>query len=455
MEKYDNIFIGFGQGPKVLANTFRKHGESVLSIEADRARYGGTCFTEGCIPSKELLFLSKQDQNLLSRESYRRAILEKERTVESLQDYGYHMIADGGTKIINGTGSFVDNHHVKVVFPDGNNAIYEGKRIIINTGSVPVMADIKGLSDSRHVYDSKRMMDEGELPERLVIIGAGAIGLEFAEIYSNFGSKVTLIESASEFMSKSPRFTANAVRKDLESHGVRIVTGAVVEDIHDTESGTKVSATLRGDEPILITADAVLVATGRKPNISGLNLEKTDINVENGQIVHNDHLETDVANIFVEGDVKGGPQLTSISLSDNRIITDYVYGGGEITVNGEQAVFPRTIFLNTPLSTIGMSVDEARKSNQNIGITRMLASDTLRARITGNNDGFMEILVDLETKKIVGSTLYIEHSEEMINLVALVIREQLPYTALVNLTYSHPVSGEMFAFMLSDIKPLD
>ncbi|MGV0167322.1 FAD-dependent oxidoreductase [Furfurilactobacillus sp. WILCCON 0119] len=455
MEKYDNIFIGFGQGPKVLANTFRKHGESVLSIEADKSKYGGTCFTEGCIPSKELLFLSQQQQNGLPREKYRQAILDKDRTVESLRDYGYHMIADGGTNVINGTGSFIDNQHVKVVFPDGTDTTYEGKRIIINTGSVPIIPDIPGLAGSRHVYDSKRLMDERELPERLVIIGAGAIGLEFATIYSNFGSKVTLVESASQFMSRSPRSVANAVQKSLESHGVRIVTDAVVDNIHDADIGTEVSATLHGAEPILLTTDAVLVATGRKPNISGLGLEKTDVHVVQGKISHDDHLETDATGIFVEGDVKGGPQLTSISLSDNRIITDYVYGDGTSSVSEEQDVFPRTVFLNTPLSTIGMSIDEARKSNRKIGIARMTAADTLRARITGNNDGFMEVLIDLDTNQIAGATLYIEHSEEMINLIALVIKEHLPYTVLAHMTYTHPVSSEMLSFMMNAVEPLE
>ncbi|WP_187387483.1 FAD-dependent oxidoreductase [Weissella muntiaci] len=454
MEKYDNIFIGFGQGPKVLANTFTSHGETVLSIEAESSRYGGTCFTEGCIPSKKLLFMSKKTPGQSPRENYRNAITEKEWTVETLRNVGYHMIADGGAKVINGVGSFIGNHQVRVTSPNGESKDYEGTRIIINTGSKPIMPNIDGLASNKRVFDSAGIMNLKELPDKLVIIGAGAIGLEFATIYNNFGSKVTLIENAQNFMPAATRAVADHVRANLEASGIRILTDAKVTDVKDTDRGADISINMQSGQVLNVTSDAVLVATGRKPDIDRLNLNNTDIKLTDGRIDFNDHLETSVPNVFVEGDVKGGPQFTSISLSDNRIITDYIYGDAKIGVESEQSVFPTTVFLNTPLSRIGMTSDEALHSGKHVGIGHLDAGDTLRSRITGDETGFMEVLVDLDSKLVIGATLYIDNAEEVINLIELVMREGLPYTSLMNMTYTHPVSSEMLFFLLNDLKEL-
>jgi pyruvate/2-oxoglutarate dehydrogenase complex dihydrolipoamide dehydrogenase (E3) component len=450
---YDNIIIGFGQGPKVLANTMRQHNESVLSIEADRLRYGGTCFTVGCIPTKELIFKSQhRNKGLTAQENYKQAILGKIRTVEMLRDVGYHMIADSGAHIINGVGSFIDNHHVKVESDDGKSQIFEGKRIIINTGSTPIIPDIPGINDSHHVFDSTGLMDQKILPDRLVIIGAGAIGLEFATMFNNFGSHVTLIEANDTFMPAYDSETAQAVYEDLTDEGIRIFKHTKVLEITDHEDFTRLSMQVNGNEPLDIDTDAILVATGRRPNIDRLNLDATDIQVDGERIIYDEHLETTVKNVFVEGDVKGGPQLTSISLSDNRVISNHLYGDNQLNVNHEQEFFPTSIFMNVPLSHIGLTAKEAEKQGYDVLTSFLPASGTLRSNITGDERGFMKIVVDSKSEEILGATFYIDQSPEIINLVALTMHEHLKYKVLTSMTYTHPVASEMLFFLLSGLQ---
>ncbi|WP_265459405.1 dihydrolipoyl dehydrogenase family protein [Enterococcus sp. HY326] len=450
MKNYDNIIIGFGQGPKVLANTMTARGESVAVIEASRKRYGGTCFTIGCIPSKELLYASQHpDQALSQKENYRQAVLEKMATVEDLRSVGYHMIADGGADIINGKASFVDEHHVKVTDAAGNETILFGERIIINTGATTAYPEISGLKDSKYAYDSTSIMELFDLPDRLTIIGGGAIGLEMATIYNNFGTQVTVLDTYTSFLPKYDRETADAILANLTAEGIRIFSGATIEEIVDGSHDAEVLFTLGEKEPLSIKADAILVATGRRPQTEGLNLAAAGVEYDDKGIKYNDHLQTNIPHIFVEGDVKGGGQFTYISLSDNRIIADFLYGEKQLTVSKEQAVYPLVLFLNTPVASIGVHEEQVDKANV---LTSFLpASGTLRSRITGDTTGFMKTVVDKETHQILGATLYIENSPEVINLLSLAMRENLPYESLTNLTYSHPVTSEMLFFLYNSL----
>lgn len=438
METIKNIIIGFGKGGKTLAKFLAKKGEEVLVIEKSNKMYGGTCINIACLPSKRLIIEAANGV------SYVDAVNGKNEMTAQLREKNYHMLADEKTvTVLDGEAHFIADHEIEVELPNGKKAQYKGDRIFINTGAVPVMLPIPGLKESKYILDSTQAMDEKKMPKNLTIIGAGYIGLEFASMFAKYGSKVTVLDHNKEFLAREDEDISNVVRKDMEDAGIKFELGADIEKITDETTDATVTYQVNGKRKT-INADRILVATGRKPNTENLGLENTAIETtDRGAIKVDDFLRTTVDNVWAIGDVKGGLQFTYISLDDFRIIKDQLFGTGARMVS-DRKVIPYSVFISPALSQVGLNEKQANKLGKEYKLFKLPVTAIPKAKVAKDNRGLFKALVDPETEKILGATLYGIESYELINMISLAMKAHLSYTVLRDQIYTHPTMSEAF-----------
>ena len=457
MKKYDAVIIGFGKGGKTLAGFLAGKGQNVALIEKSDKMYGGTCINVGCIPSKKLVNSTKvlKDKGLSGIEDkekfYAESIENKNTLIGALRGKNYEMLASKeNITVYDGTGSFVSKNVVNVE-NNGENVQIEGEKIFINTGAATIIPNIKGLKESNYVYTSTSIMELKELPKKLTIIGAGYIGLEFASMYSEFGSEVTVIDMGDRLMPREDEEIAERVKAILEAKGIRFLLKSKIEEISDRNGKGYVKISGENGESE-VESDAILVAIGRKPNIEGLNLEAAGVKTdERGAVAVDETLKTTADNIWAMGDVKGGLQFTYISLDDFRIIRDNVYGNGNRTVN-DRNVIPYSVFINPPLSRVGMTEKEAVEKGYEVKTGRLEAMAIPKGKIEGVTDGLLKTVVDAKTDKILGCTLLCNTSHEMINVVAAAIKAEQKYTFLKDMIFTHPTMSEALNDLFGSVK---
>lgn len=457
MEKYDAVIIGFGKGGKTLAGFLAGKGQNVALIEKSDKMYGGTCINVGCIPSKKLVNSTKvlKDKGLSSIEDkekfYTESIENKNTLIGALRGKNYEMLASKeNITVYDGTGSFVSKNVVNVE-NNGENVQIEGEKIFINTGAATIIPNIKGLKESNYVYTSTSIMELKELPKKLTIIGAGYIGLEFASMYSEFGSEVTVIDMGDRLMPREDEEIAERVKAILEAKGIKFLLKSKIEEISDRNDKGYVKISGENGESE-VESDAILVAIGRKPNTEGLNLEAAGVKTdERGAVAVDETLKTTADNIWAMGDVKGGLQFTYISLDDFRIIRDNVYGNGSRTIN-DRNVIPYSVFINPPLSRVGMTEKEAVEKGYEVKTGRLEAMAIPKGKIEGVTDGLLKTVVDAKTDKILGCTLLCNTSHEMINVVAAAIKAEQKYTFLKDMIFTHPTMSEALNDLFGSVK---
>ena len=457
MKKYDAVIIGFGKGGKTLAGFLAGKGQNVALIEKSDKMYGGTCINVGCIPSKKLVnstkvLKNKGLDNIEAKEKfYAESIDNKNALIGALRGKNYEMLASKDTvTVYDGTGSFVSKNVVNVE-NNGENIQIEGEKIFINTGATTIIPNIKGVKESSYVYTSTSLMELKELPKKLTIIGAGYIGLEFASMYSEFGSEVTVIDMADRLMPREDEEIADRVKVILEAKGIKFLLKSKIEEIADRNGKgyVKISGATGENE---VESDAILVAIGRKPNTDGLNLEAAGVKIdERGAVAVDETLKTTADNIWAMGDVKGGLQFTYISLDDFRIIRDNVYGNGNRTVN-DRNVIPYSVFINPPLSRVGMTEKEAIEKGYEVKTGKLEAMAIPKGKIEGVTDGLLKTVVDAKTDKILGCTLLCNTSHEMINVVAAAIKAEQKYTFLRDMLFTHPTMSEALNDLFGSVK---
>ena len=438
MKTIKNIIIGFGKGGKTLAKFLAQKSEEVLVIEKSNKMYGGTCINIACLPSKRLIIEAANGV------SYVDAVSGKNEMTAQLRNKNYHMLADEQTvTVLDGEAHFIADHEIEVVLTNGKKEQFKGERIFINTGAVPVMLPIPGLKESKYILDSTQAMDEKKMPENLTIIGAGYIGLEFASMFAKYGSKVTVLDHSREFLSREDDDISQLVKKDLEDAGVHFELGADIEEIIDEENEAKVRYQINGLVKE-ISANRILAATGRKPNIENLGLENTSIEItDRGAIKVDDFLRTTVDNVWAIGDVKGGLQFTYISLDDFRIIKDQLFGTGARMIS-DRKVVPYSVFISPALSQVGLNEKQARNQNKEYKLFKLPVAAIPKAKVAKDSRGLFKALVDPETEEILGATLYGIESYELINLISLAMKAHLSYTVLRDQIYTHPTMSEAF-----------
>ena len=451
MKQFDAIIIGFGKGGKTLATELAQHDWTVAMIERSEKMYGGTCINIGCIPTKALIHqaeLAAQKQGLSFEEKkadYRKAIEFKNNVTTKLRQKNYDNLADNkNITVYTGEGQFVSPEIVRVTT---KKEMFDltAKHIFINTGAETVIPPIEGIQDNPRVYTSTTIMELEELPRHLVIVGGGYIGLEFASMYASFGSEVTVLEGFSELIPREDRDIAANVKEVLEKKGIRFILNANVQSIHDKEGLASLTyKDSKSGRSNTIEADAVLLATGRKPNTEHLNLQAAGVQVnDRGAIIVDEYLRTTFPNIRAIGDVKGGLQSTYISLDDYRVIREDLFGDKSRGTTDRDPV-SYSVFIAPPLSRIGMSEEEARKKNLEIKVNKFTVGSIPRVHTIGKTEGMLKAIIDVKTKKILGCTLFCPESSEIINIIAIAMKTGQDYTFLRDFIFTHPTMSESF-----------
>lgn len=449
MKQYDAIIIGFGKAGKTLAAELSNRGWQVAVVERSSMMYGGTCPNIACIPTKTLVHeagiaaLLYHDDYPKQANLYKQAIGRKNRLTSFLRNNNYERLSKRpNVTVYTGEGSFVSANIIKVALPEGDIEL-QGKEIFINTGSTPIIPAIDGIKESQKVYTSTTLLDLNVLPQHLIIVGGGYIGLEFASMYAEFGSKVTLLEGGNRFMPRNDQDIANSVKEVLEKKGIEIHLNARAQSIHDTNDGVTLTYSDVSDgTPYFVDGDAILIATGRKPMIEGLNLQAAGIGVDaHGAIVVNDQLRTTVPHVWAMGDVKGGPQFTYLSLDDFRIIRDQLFGDKKRDI-GDRDPVPYAVFIDPPLAHIGLTEEEALKRGYSFKVSRLPATSVVRSRMLKQTDGMLKAIVNDHSGKIMGCTLFCAEAPEIINIVAMAMKTGQHYTFLRDFIFTHPSMSE-------------
>ncbi|PTI83392.1 dihydrolipoamide dehydrogenase [Staphylococcus xylosus] len=432
MKQFDLIIVGFGKGGKTLAKFASAQGRKVAVIEKSKKMYGGTCINIGCIPSKTLVHEG------LEHGSFDQAFSRKTDVVNALNSKNYHNLADDDNiEVLDYTAKFKSNHELNLLNDQGEVVETIGsEQIVINTGAKSVIPPIEGIDTSQHLYDSEGIMNLKSQPNHLVIVGGGYIALEFASMFANFGTQVTVLERGNDIMTKEDNDIVAEVKKDLADKNVNLVLNVDTKKFEDTDKGTVVH-TSNGE----YVADAVLIATGRKPN-TDLDLQNTDVKIgDHGEIIVNEYLQTDASDVYALGDVKGGMQFTYISLDDFRIVKEQLFGEGQRSTEN-RGVVPYTVFIDPPLARVGLTGEEAKEQGYNVIENAIPVNTIPRHKINNDTRGLFKAVVNKDNEAILGASLYGLQSEEIINLIKLAIDQKLSYKVLKENIYTHPTMVE-------------
>ncbi len=439
---FDAIIIGFGKGGKTLAAALGSAGKKTALIEKSPLMYGGTCINVGCIPTKHLVHKAKSAASAENKQAYYEASIKSELALtQKLRNKNLAKAENTpNVTLITGTARLYSDTEVEVITENGTEILAAGQ-IFLNTGSIPFIPPIEGIEGNPYVVTSEELLKQTRLPKHLVIIGGGYIGVEFASVYADFGSKVTIIQNSNRFLPREDMDIADAVLENLASRGVELLTDTDVKSV-TAESGKAVVKVVSKDNVSELMADTVLIATGRIPNTKNLGFENAGVELTSrGSVVTDEHLQTTVPNIYAMGDVVGGLQFTYISLDDYRVVRSAVIGDGSYTTNKRGAV-PYSVFLNPPFSRVGMSEQEALEKGYSVKVSKLPAAAIPKALVVENSSGILKAIVDEKTGLILGAHLFCEESHELINIVKLAMDAKLPYTVLRDMIFTHPTMSE-------------
>ena len=430
MLTYDLIVIGFGKAGKTLAAKMATQGKKVALIERSKAMYGGTCINIACIPTKTLLVAAEKGL------TFDQVMAEKNAVTSRLNSKNYAGVSGAGVDIIDGEAHFLSNKVIEIVAGDEKEEL-TAETIVINTGAVSNVLPIPGLTETKNVYDSTGIQNLKELPKRLGVLGGGNIGLEFAGLYNKLGSQVTVLDAAPVFLPRVEPSIAALAKQYMKEDGIQLLQNVRTTQVKND-----------GDEVVVVTEDgefhfdALLYATGRKPNIEPLHLENTDIELtERGAIKVDKHLETSVPGVFAVGDVNGGLQFTYISLDDFRILYSYLAGDGSYTLEDRKNV-PTSMFITPPLAQIGLTEKEAQEQGLPIAVKEIPVAAMPRGHVNADLRGAFKAVVNTETKEIVGATIFSAGAQEIINILTVAMDNKIPYTYFSKQIFTHPTLAE-------------
>src|SRR5215204_4849719 len=450
-QHYDAVVIGAGQGGVPLARALAQAERKTALVE--REHVGGTCINEGCTPTKTMVASAKVAyfdrrsadygvQNGPVSVDMPKVRQRKRDIVESFRSGNERRIEETeGLDLLMGEASFSGPKELKVhLNSNGETLQLSAEDIIINVGARPANPPIEGL-DSVPALNSTTIMELGELPEHLLVLGGSYVGLEFAQMFRRFGSEVTLVQRGGQLMGREDADIAEAVAEILREDGIEVLLGTRAHRTAQDEDG-KILLTVDSSEgERTLEGSHLLVAAGRPPNTETLNLGAASIETDGrGQIEVDERLETSAEGVWALGDVKGGPAFTHISYDDFRIIRTNLLEGGSATIAGRKV--PYTMFIDPQLGRIGLSEQEARDQGRDVLVAKLPMTYVTRAIETGETRGFMKAVVDAETGQILGCAVLGIEGGEIMAMIQIAMLGNLPYTTLRDAAFAHPTLAE-------------
>jgi len=457
-ERFDAIVIGTGQSGPSLAVRLANAGRKTAIIE--RKLFGGTCVNVGCIPTKTLIASARAAHVARNGADYGVAIdgritLDMVR-VKARKDAVVLQSNEGVTKWLRNTPNLtVLEGHARLEGPRSvrvNGTLLEAAQIFLNVGGRASVPDLPGIAEVGYLTNSG-MMDVDFLPEHLVIIGGSYIGLEFAQMYRRFGSRVTVVEMGPRLIAREDEEVSAAIQKILESEGIEIRLNAKCITLAKHGNGVAAGLSCEGGPPE-VTGSHLLLAVGRVPNTDDLGLEKAGVKTDpRGYVVVDDELRTSVPGIWALGDANGRGAFTHTSYNDYEIVAANLLDSGHRRVTDRIPAY--ALYIDPPLGRAGMTEREARASGRKVLAATMMMSRVGRARERGETQGFMKVWVDAQTRLILGAALLGIEADEAIHSILDVMYAGAPYTVIQNAVHIHPTVTELIPTLLADLKPLE
>jgi len=455
--KYDAIIIGSGQGGNPMAASLADHGWTVALVE--KSNLGGTCINTGCTPTKTMVHRAQVAH--YARDAARwgvrthdvsvdlpMIVAQKNKLVQSKRDGQQTSINKRpNLHLHRGVASFVRPYELKV-----GDQLLRSERIFIDTGARALIPPIAGL-DSIAYLTNETIMELTEVPEHLIVLGGGYIGLEFGQMFRRFGSQVSIIHNTGQIIQREDPEVSSELQRELEGEGITFLLSADTKRV--TKKDGKIVVTVEQHSSTAAVAGShVLVATGRRPNTEDLALDKAGVETNpNGAIKVNSKLETNVPGIWAIGDVKGGPAFTHISYNDFQIVYGNLIEGKNLTI--ERRIVPYCVFTDPQLGGAGMTEKEARAKGYRLKIGKVPMSVVARAYERDETAGLMKIVVDASNDRILGATILSGDGGETVQVLYTLMLADLPYTLLKGAVYIHPTWAEGLFFLLDDVKPVD
>jgi pyruvate/2-oxoglutarate dehydrogenase complex dihydrolipoamide dehydrogenase (E3) component len=458
-EQYDAIVIGAGQAGGPLSTALAHSGRKTAIVESTHV--GGTCINEGCTPTKTMVasarvaYLARRGADYgvhtgpISIDMVK--VRQRKRDiVESFRSGSERSIRKTpGVDLLMGEASFTGPKTIEVRLHDGQTRTMSADLIFINTGDRPSDPDVPGI-EGVPVLNSTTIMELDTVPEHLLIIGGGYVGLEFGQMFRRFGSQVTIIQRGEHLLAREDNDVADAVAEILREDGIDIQLRTTPLSAARSAGGQIELAVRRPEGERTLTGSHLLVAAGRTPNSDRLNLEAVGIRRDKrGNIPTNERLETNVPGVYALGDVKGGPAFTHISYDDYRIIRTNVIDGGNATIAGR--LVPYTVFIDPQLGRVGISEQEAREKSMNFRVAKMPMDYVARALEVDEPRGFMKAVVDSDTKQILGAAVLGIEGGELMAMFEIAMLGKLPYTVLKEAIFAHPTLAESLNNLFSGL----
>jgi pyruvate/2-oxoglutarate dehydrogenase complex dihydrolipoamide dehydrogenase (E3) component len=454
MPHYDAVLIGSGQAGNPLSQKLADAGRTVALIEQNHL--GGTCVNTGCTPTKTMIASAQVAHYARHAGKWgirtgevsvdlTQIVSRKDQVVEkSRAGLGRKVENQKGLRLYRGHARFVGPHQVRV-----GEEVLESERIFINTGTRPDIPRVEGLAGIDYL-DNASLMRLTEVPEQLVVLGGGYIGLEFGQMFRRFGSQVTIVHRPEQILPHEDADVANALQQALEEEGIRFVLKATTTRV-EKQAAEIVLHVQTEDGAEMVRGSHLLVATGRRPNTDDLGLEAAGVQTDSrGYVRVNNRLETSVPGIWALGDVKGGPAFTHISYNDYQIVYANLIENRALTI--EHRIVPYAVFTDPQLGRVGLTEREARASGGRLKVGKIPMTWVARAIERDETAGLMKLIVDADTDRILGAAILSSEGGELVQLLHAVMLAGAPYTLLKGAIYIHPTLAEGFWTLMESVK---
>lgn len=460
-EQYDALVLGTGEAGKYMAWHLASQGNRVAVIE--RKYLGGSCPNIACLPSKNIIHSAKVVSYFRRSEEFgitkadwavsMRGVRQRKRDmVDGLLKMHRDNFAKSGAEIVMGSGRFVGERTLEVSLENGGTRRLRGARVFLDTGSSATIDAIPGLAEATPLTHVEAL-ELDAVPDHLLILGGGYVGLEFAQGMRRFGSKVTVIERNARLVPREDPDVSAALQHLCENEGSQVVTGATTIQVSG-RSGDHVSISIRrANSDVVLEGSHLLVATGRTPNTNDIGLELTGVKTTaSGHIQVNERLETTAQEVWAMGDCAGSPHFTHIAFDDFRIVRDNLTGGDRSTTNRQ---VPYCLFTDPELARVGLNETEATQRGIAYRLARIPMEKVLRTRTLSETTGFLKALISRDNDSVLGFTGFGVGVGELMPAVQLAMSAGLHYKALVNLIIAHPTLGEGIVSLFSAVTPLE
>ncbi len=454
--------IGSGEAGKHLTWNMAQAGHRTAVVE--RKYIGGSCPNIACLPSKNVIRSAKANWFVRHAAEYgiqtgpvstdMSGVFNRKRNmVQAEVRFHLDRFKETGAELIKGEARFVARKTVEVRLGEGGSRIITGDQVFLDLGSRSTIPDLPGLTAAKPMTHVEAL-DLERLPEHVVVLGGGYVGLELAQALRRFGSAVTVIERGSQLVAAEDADVAQALREDFAGEGIEVLLDTRVREVQGL-SGQKVRVVAEsGHGQQTIESTDLLVATGRMPNTQGIGLETAEIELDaRGYIKVNERLETTAPGVWAMGDCAGSPQFTHVAFDDFRVVRDTLNGGSRST---RDRLIPFCMFTDPELARVGMNESEAKRRGIGFRLAKLPMAAVLRAVTLGETRGFVKMLIEAETDRILGFTAFGAEASEMMAAVQTAMLGGLPYTVLRDAIFTHPTVAEGLVFLLASVpaKPM-